>query len=43
MRAWLPETRVAGPEPATERDIEGLNRVKKMAEDHLHPHGLDAA
>jgi len=27
MRAWLPETRVAGPEPATERDIEGLNRV----------------
>jgi len=27
MRAWLPETRVVGPEPATERDIEGLNRV----------------
>src|SRR5258705_2364852 len=27
MRAWLPDTRVAGPEPATERDIEGLNRV----------------
>jgi GNAT superfamily N-acetyltransferase len=27
MRAWLPETRVAGPERATERDIEGLNRV----------------
>jgi len=27
MRAWLPETRVAGPERATERDIEGMNRV----------------
>lgn len=27
MRAWLPETRVTGPEPAGERDIEGLNRV----------------
>jgi GNAT superfamily N-acetyltransferase len=27
MRAWLPDTRVTGPEPATERDIEGLNRV----------------
>lgn len=27
MRAWLPETRVTGPELATERDIEGLNRV----------------
>src|SRR5712691_13451539 len=27
MRAWLPETRVAGPEPATASDIEGLNRV----------------
>ena len=27
MRAWLPETRVTGPERATERDIEGLNRV----------------
>ena len=27
MRAWLPETRVTGPEPATERDVEGLNRV----------------
>jgi len=27
MRAWLPEARVTGPEPATERDIEGLNRV----------------
>jgi GNAT superfamily N-acetyltransferase len=27
MRAWLPETRVLGPERAAERDIEGLNRV----------------
>jgi GNAT superfamily N-acetyltransferase len=27
MRAWLPETRVAGPERATEADIDGLNRV----------------
>jgi GNAT superfamily N-acetyltransferase len=27
MRAWLPETRVTGPERAAERDIEGLNRV----------------
>src|SRR5438552_7328340 len=27
MRAWLPEARVTGPEPATERDIEALNRV----------------
>ena len=27
MRAWLPETRVTGPERATDRDIEGLNRV----------------
>ncbi|MGH7531232.1 MAG: GNAT family N-acetyltransferase [Gemmatimonadales bacterium] len=27
MRAWLPDTRVSGPEPAGERDIEGLNRV----------------
>ena len=27
MRAWLPDTRVSGPECATERDIEGLNRV----------------
>jgi len=27
MRAWLPETRVTGPERATERDIDGLNRV----------------
>ena len=27
MRAWLPETRVTGPERPTERDIEGLNRV----------------
>jgi len=27
MRAWLPDTRVIGPERATERDIEGLNRV----------------
>jgi len=27
MRAWLPDTRVTGPERATERDIEGLNRV----------------
>ena len=27
MRAWLPDTRVTGPQPATERDIEGLNRV----------------
>src|SRR5260370_35863260 len=27
MRAWLPEARVTGPEPAGERDIEGLNRV----------------
>ncbi|PYP56188.1 MAG: hypothetical protein DMD40_11480 [Gemmatimonadetes bacterium] len=27
MRAWLPEARVTGPEPAVERDIEGLNRV----------------
>ena len=27
MRAWLPETRVVGPERATEGDIEGLNRV----------------
>jgi GNAT superfamily N-acetyltransferase len=27
MRAWLPEARVTGPEPAGERDIDGLNRV----------------
>src|SRR6266516_2006447 len=27
MRAWLPDARVTGPEPAVERDIEGLNRV----------------
>ena len=27
MRAWLPDTRVIGPERAIERDIEGLNRV----------------
>src|SRR6184192_1257748 len=27
MRAWLPDTRITGPERATERDIEGLNRV----------------
>ena len=27
MRAWLPDSRVTGPERATERDIEGLNRV----------------
>src|SRR5438045_1450634 len=27
MRAWLPDTRITGPERATERDIEALNRV----------------
>jgi GNAT superfamily N-acetyltransferase len=27
VRAWLPDTRVTGPERATERDIDGLNRV----------------
>ena len=27
MRAWLPDTRVTGPERPTERDIDGLNRV----------------
>ena len=27
MRAWLPETRVTGPEHPTEHDVEGLNRV----------------
>jgi GNAT superfamily N-acetyltransferase len=27
MRAWLPDTRVTGPERPTEADIEGLNRV----------------
>lgn len=27
MRAWLPEPLVTGPDRATERDIEGLNRV----------------
>src|SRR5712671_5798871 len=27
MRAWLPERQVYGPEPATERDVAGLNRV----------------
>ncbi|MBI1968216.1 MAG: GNAT family N-acetyltransferase [Gemmatimonadetes bacterium] len=27
MRAWLPELQVVGPERATERDIEALNRV----------------
>ena len=27
MRAWLPDPRVTGPERATERDIDGLNRV----------------
>src|SRR5256714_14829915 len=27
MRAWLPEQQIYGPEPATERDIAGLNRV----------------
>jgi GNAT superfamily N-acetyltransferase len=27
MRAWLPDSRVTGPERATERDIDGLNRV----------------
>ena len=27
MRAWLPEPVITGPERATERDIEALNRV----------------
>src|SRR5882724_3746802 len=27
MRAWLPERQVYGPEPAGERDTDGLNRV----------------
>lgn len=27
MRAWLPERELIGPERATERDVEGLNRV----------------
>src|SRR2546428_11336949 len=27
MRAWLPERQVYGPERATERDVEALNRV----------------
>jgi GNAT superfamily N-acetyltransferase len=27
MRAWLPERRVDGPSPATERDIEALNHL----------------
>lgn len=27
MRAWLPERQLFGPEPAGERDTEGLNRV----------------
>ena len=27
MRAWLPDRQVFGPEPAAERDIEGLNQV----------------
>jgi len=27
MRAWLPERHVSGPERASERDIDGLNRV----------------
>src|SRR5437660_1371082 len=27
MRAWLPERQVRGPEPATQADIEALNRV----------------
>jgi len=27
MRAWLPERRVEGPLPATERDIDALNRL----------------
>ena len=27
MRAWLPERQVFGPEPAGERDTDGLNRV----------------
>jgi GNAT superfamily N-acetyltransferase len=27
MRAWLPERRVEGPSPATERDIEALNHL----------------
>ena len=27
MRAWLPERELSGPERATERDIEGLNKV----------------
>src|SRR2546428_6941491 len=27
MRAWLPDTRITGPERAVEGDIEGLNRV----------------
>ena len=27
MRAWLPDTGVTGPERASERDIDGLNRV----------------
>src|SRR5438874_4341393 len=27
MRAWLPDTRITGPERATERDIEALNHV----------------
>src|SRR5438045_9362882 len=31
MRAWLPDTRITGPEGATERDIEALNRVFAQA------------
>jgi GNAT superfamily N-acetyltransferase len=27
MRAWLPERRIEGPVPATERDIDALNRL----------------
>src|SRR5713226_8125762 len=27
MRAWLPDTRITGPDRAVERDIDGLNRV----------------
>src|SRR5438034_9355266 len=27
MRAWLPDRQVYGPEPAGERDTEGLNKV----------------
>src|SRR5213080_4850962 len=41
MRAWLPEQQVYGPEPATERDVAGLNRVFAVAFNIAHRSGTE--